>query len=70
MPDAPKTTQFSRVGAYNPPTTRKPVICQFRKNTRLISVLIVAIYEKVKIWHRIQWPVRISGQNLRFHSAV
>jgi hypothetical protein len=53
-------TPFSRVGAYNHPTTRKPVICQFHKNTCRISALSAASYKKVKICARIQWPARIA----------
>jgi hypothetical protein len=48
---------FSRVGAYNCTTTQKPVICQFSGNTHLISALIAVLYKKVKIRHRIQWPI-------------
>jgi hypothetical protein len=55
----PKTTPFSRENSYNQPTTQKPVIYQFRKNSLLISALIAAAYEKVKICARIQWPKRI-----------
>ncbi len=43
------TALFSREKLYNPTTTRKPIICQFFKNTHLISALIAAPYKKVKI---------------------
>jgi len=55
--DHPKTAPFSRIGTYNHPTTRKPVICQFRKNSLLISSLAAAVYKKVEIWHWIQCPI-------------
>ena len=41
-----RTVPFSCVGAYNCPTTRRPVIYQFFKNTHLISVLIAFCYKK------------------------
>jgi hypothetical protein len=46
---------FSLANHYNPPTTRKPLICQFPKNTHLISALIAVSYKNVKICARIQW---------------
>ena len=56
----PKTAPFSRVGAYNRCTTRKPVICQFSKNGLLISTLTTVAYKKVKICARIQCPCSCS----------
>ena len=56
----PKTTPFSRENPYNHTTTRKALICQYRKNARLISALIAVPYKKVKIWLRIQWPSPMS----------
>jgi hypothetical protein len=52
-PSTPKTAPFSRVGAYNPSTTRKANISQFCENGPLISHLTKAIYKKVKICARI-----------------
>jgi len=45
--------QISSVGAYNSPTIRNLLICQFLKNSHLISVLITDAYGEVKICHRI-----------------
>jgi hypothetical protein len=55
--DDPEMAPFSRVGAYNLATTQKAVICQFRKNTHLISHLTKLIYKKVKMCARIQWTM-------------
>jgi hypothetical protein len=51
---------FSRVGAYNFATTRKPVIYQFEENCRPISSVIIVLYKNHKKCARIQWPARIA----------
>jgi hypothetical protein len=39
-PITPKTAPFSVANHYNPATTRKPIICQFRKTLRFVSTLL------------------------------
>ena len=50
------TAPFSPPGDYNHYTTVQPLICQYPQNVHLVSALITAIYKKVKISQRIQWP--------------
>jgi len=52
-----KMAQFSRENPYNQPDMERPLSSQFCENGPLISHLTKAIYEKVKIQRRIQWPV-------------
>ena len=55
-PSTAKMPPSSPVDGYNSTTTRKPVICQFRKNGLLVGALVAVAYKKMKIWQRIQWP--------------
>jgi len=45
----PEMAPFLPVDTYNPATTPKPIISQFRKNTHVISIVFSGIYERVKI---------------------
>ncbi len=56
----PKIAPFSVADHYNRHTTRKPIICQYRKNSHLVNPGISAIYKKPKIWRRIQCPIGLS----------
>ncbi len=45
----PKMGLFSSANSHNQPTTRNPVICQFRRKARLISTLLPVSYANSKI---------------------
>jgi hypothetical protein len=55
-----KTAPFSRENLYNHSTTRKANICQFCKNSLLVSALKAASYKKVKICARIQCTLSVK----------